>query len=60
MERTGIFATAKLKKVLLNFVSAAGSQGWDNIHFSLAVVLYIHKIVPDPGHIQSLSCPDLR
>lgn len=34
------FATAKLKKVLLNFVSTAGSQGWDDIHFSLAVLLY--------------------
>lgn len=39
MERKGIFATAKLKKVLLNFLSTAGSHGWDNTHFSLAVVL---------------------
>lgn len=45
------FATAKLKKVLLNFVSTAGSQGWDNIHFSLAVVLCIHKIVTNPALI---------
>lgn len=59
MERKGIFATAKLKKVLLNFVSTAGSQGWDNIHFSLPVVLCCVFIKLSQILVISRVCPGL-
>lgn len=59
MERKGVFATAKLAKVLLNFLSMAGSQGWGTTHFSLAVVFCCLFIRLSLILGRSRVCPDL-
>lgn len=34
--------------------------GYGTLSAGCGVVLLIHRIVTDPGQMQSLSCPDLR
>ena len=35
-------------------------MGYHTLFTGCVVLLFIHKIITDPGQIQSLSCPDLR